>query len=94
MKSIERHALRVHTQPCAVLLHDPPQDKFRGLVDIGPAGVIGEVPLEGYLEFSSNDQLLFEEITSSIRLKRREASGEGDAKRQGRYGEQRISPHE
>lgn len=44
-----KHSLRIHTQPCPVLLHEPPQDILRGLVDVGPAGVFGEVFFEGDL---------------------------------------------
>lgn len=42
-------ALRVDTQPRFVRLHEPPQDVFRGFVNIVSAGVFREVAGEGYL---------------------------------------------
>ncbi|KAJ7438245.1 hypothetical protein B0H11DRAFT_1935434 [Mycena galericulata] len=46
------HSLRIHTlsQPCPILLHEQPQDGLHRLVDVGSAGVLGEVTLEGDLQ--------------------------------------------
>ncbi len=41
------HSLRVYAEPRPICLHEPPQDVLRRLVNIGPARVLGEVPLEG-----------------------------------------------
>ena len=45
----QNDSLRVHAQPRAVLLHEPPQHIFGGLVDVGAARVLGEVAFEGDL---------------------------------------------
>lgn len=43
------HVLWIYAEACSVRLHELPEDIFRGFVNIGAAGVFGEIPLEGDL---------------------------------------------
>ncbi len=44
--NVKEHILWVYAEACSVRLHEFSRDIFRSLVNIGAAGIFGEIPLE------------------------------------------------